>query len=156
MSLPRIATPCEKRVTCTLTDAIEAVVDEFSLCHDWDERYELLIEMGNELPGLPEELQVEENQVEGCMSTVWMVAEYHPGDPPAITIEADSDSLIVRGLIAVLLSVYSGRSPQEILGCDIHCLFERLELDKHLSTQRRNGLNAMIKRVHALAAAHAD
>jgi len=155
MSMSPLNVVCGKRATCSLVDTIDELIDEFGMMDDWDERYQLLLELGDEVPELADDLKTEQNRVEGCLSLVWMVAHVTDDEPPIITIMANSDSHIVRGLIAILLRIYSGRPPQDILDCDIHCLFERLELSKHLSATRRNGLYAMIERIRLLAAQNA-
>ena len=119
---------------------------------DWDERYDLIIDFGRELPGLPAEAQKQENIVTGCMSTVWLVTEVTDEETGAIEIQADSDSIIVKGLIVILIAHYSGKTAREILDSDAIVLFEKLGLNQHLSPQRRNGLYSMVKRLKELAA----
>lgn len=157
----RSATPshweCPRASSCTLAETVDQLIEEFEDFDAWEDRYQLIIELGDELPEMPSEAKTPANQVRGCQSTVWMVASAEPArdGPPVIEILADSDSQIVRGLIAILLRIYSGRPPAEILHCDIHCVFERLQLSKHLSGNRRNGLQAMIRRIQDLASQHA-
>lgn len=133
----------------------EELLETFDLLFDWEEKYEYLIELGKKLPPLPEPLRTEENRVHGCMSTVWMASEFDDADPPQIALQADSDSLIVRGLIAVLLGYYHDKNCQEILSSDPNELFGKLGFEQSLSANRRNGLASMIQRVKsdALAAA---
>jgi len=128
---------------------LESIIDEFEQFEDWDERYEFLVELGREIPPLPEAAKVAENVVKGCMSTVWMSAERR--DDGTLAIHADSDSLIIKGLLVVLLAAYEGRTSEEALAFDAFALFERLGLSQHLSANRRNGLQAMIARVRQLA-----
>jgi cysteine desulfuration protein SufE len=132
--------------------AIDDLITEFDELDDWDERYDLLIDLGRQLPPLAIENQTDDNLVHGCMSTVWLAIRVV--DPIAKTIEisADSDSIIVKGLIVVLLSHYNGLSAGEILASDAIELFGRLGLNQHLSPQRRNGLYAMVKRLKQLVA----
>ncbi len=146
---------CQRRADCALGEAVQRLADEFAMLDDWEERYQFLIELGDELPEMPEQFKRPDFEVEGCMSTVWLVVHPSSDDPPVMTILADSDAAIVRGLIAVLLEILNGRTPEEILGCDLHCVFDRLDLREHLSVSRRNGLQAMINRVHVLAEQYA-
>lgn len=132
---------------------IEEVTEEFQELEDWDERYDLIIDLGRELPKLPEELQTQENLVHGCMSTVWLATRVEPTDEQKrIDILADSDSIIVKGLIVLLMSFYSGQPASEIVRKDAGEFFARLGLNQHLSPQRRNGLFSMVKRLKLLAA----
>lgn len=133
------------------TNSIDELIDTFDALGDWEAQCDYLIDLGFDLPDLPDEARTEANRVHGCQSNVWMVAEFKPGDPPVIDVAADSDAMIVRGLIAVLLTVYSGRTPREILETDIRSIFHRLGLDRHLSPARRNGLNGMVQRIRSIA-----
>ncbi|WP_437187740.1 SufE family protein [Planctomicrobium sp. SH668] len=136
-------------IDMTLNDLYE----EFEFLADWEERCDFLIDLGFELPKLPNEAKVEENRVHGCQSNVWLVAELNEGNSPA-TIEfvANSDAMIVNGLIAVLSLIYNGKTPAEILSTDVEKIFRKLELDRHLSSQRRNGLFGMVTRLRDIAA----
>ncbi len=129
------------------------LLETFDLLFDWEEKYEYLIELGKQLPSLDEEHRLESNRVHGCMSTVWLVSETDQSDPPHLKLQADSDSLIVRGLIAVLLGYYQDKDCQEILTTDPNELFSQLGFEQSLSANRRNGLAAMIQRVKADALA---
>ena len=129
---------------------IEELIEEFDDLGDWADQCELLIDIGRDLPDMPDELKTEETKVHGCQSNVWMVADVKP-DAPAIELTADSDAMIVRGLLTVILMVYSNRSPKEIVETDIRAIFSRLGLDRHLSTARKNGLAGMVKRVRGIA-----
>ena len=131
---------------------VEELIEEFSELEDWDERYDLIIDFGRELPALPTELQSENNIVKGCMSSVWMVTQVSEDETKTIQIQADSDSIIVKGLIVILLAHYSGKTANQILESDAIELFEKLGLNQHLSPQRRNGLYSMVKRLKQLAA----
>lgn len=137
----------------TLT--IEELLDEFQEFDHWEERYRYIIELGDELDEMSAGLKTEENRVQGCVSNVWLVMEVPSGDPPLVHFVADSDSQIVRGLVAILLMLCSGRSAKEIVAMDIESVYERLELRKHLSRSRSNGLHSMIKRIRALAERYA-
>ena len=127
----------------------DELLEEFSELTEWDERYEYIIDLGKQLPALPEELQIESNTVKGCMSTVWMVLGQDETASPEkkVRIQADSDSLIIKGLIVVLLSLFDGHTPKEIIEQDERQIFTDLGLDQNLSPQRRNGLFAMVQRI---------
>lgn len=129
----------------SISDAAESVVDEFSLFEDWMERYEYIVELGKNLPGLPEEMKTEQFRVKGCQSQVWFVADQRDG---RIYFDADSDAIIVRGLIALLLRVYSGRTPEEIISTPPD-FFDAVELGSHLSGNRANGLAAMVNHIQS-------
>ncbi len=136
--------------------SIDELLEEFEELLDWEEQCDFLIDLGFELPELPVELKVDENIVRGCQSLVWLVAE--PVDEDGvriIRIQADSDAMIVKGLIAVLLATYNRKTPQQILDTDIEGLFERMGLNQHLSSTRRNGLHGMVQRIRGFAAQHA-
>ncbi len=130
---------------------IDELCHQFEQMEDWDERYDYLIEMGQDLPDLPAALKRDEFKVQGCQSQVWLLAKPLPGEPPRVEITADSDSMIVRGIIAILLLCYSGKSADEILAFDIRALLNRLGFSRHLSPSRSNGLHAMVKRIRQIA-----
>ena len=132
----------------------EEILETFEDIPDWNERYDFLIDLGRELPKLPEELQSEENVVLGCMSTVWTSLDSEGGPDDVIAIQADSDSIIVKGLIVVLLSYYSNKSAADIVSSDVSDYLKQLGLNQHLSPQRRNGLFSMIKRLKELSASY--
>lgn len=131
--------------------AFEEVRETFELLPDWEERYRYVIELGRALPALRPEERSPANKVEGCVSQVWLVAEGEGGE--ALHFRADSDAHIVRGLLAILLKLYDGRTPEEILAVDARGLLGGLDLEGHLSPSRTNGLFAMVQRIRALAAA---
>ena len=133
----------------TIEEEKAAIIEEFSFFDDWVTRYEYIIELGRKLPGLDEALRLDSHLVPGCQSQVWFYADR---DGDLIRFRADSDAMIVRGLIALLLRVYSGRRPEEILATGPEFL-EKIELGSHLSGSRANGLHAMVKRIQAFAAA---
>ena len=135
--------------------AIDALVEDFEFLGDWEERYRYLIELGRKLPPLPDADHTEANKVRGCMSQVWMTHTLHAGPPVTLEFHGDSDAHIVKGLIALLLKVCSGRTPQQILDTDIGSLFTRLGLENHITMNRRNGFYAMVERIRQLAAQHA-
>jgi cysteine desulfuration protein SufE len=127
----------------------EQIIEEFAQFGDWMERYEYLIEMGRELPPFDETHRRPDFLIEGCQSKVWLYPSFN-GE--VITFEADSDALITRGIVSLLVKVYSGRTPDEILGTDLYFI-DRIGLKENLSPTRSNGLLAMIKqmRLYALA-----
>lgn len=133
------------------TATLDELVEDFEFLDAWEDRYRYIIELGDELEQMPDSLKIEEHRVQGCVSNVWLVLDVEPGDPPRIRFTADSDSQIVRGLVSILLMLCSGRTAQEIEALDIESIFERLELGKHLSRSRSNGLHSMIKRIRRLA-----
>ena len=130
---------------------IDEIIETFEFFDDWEDRYRYLIELGRDLEGLDHSDKTEENRVQGCVSNVWLVTSVESGDPVRLEFRADSDAHIVRGLVAVLLAAYSGRSPEQILGVDIRSLFERLDLASHLSPSRSNGFFAMVERIKGTA-----
>jgi cysteine desulfuration protein SufE len=133
----------------------EELIDEFEFLDSMEERYGLIIDMGKELPPLPENFREDGNKVQGCQSQVWLVAQTTPEEPVRLQFQADSDSQIVKGLVAILVMLLSNKTPREILDFDLKGLFDRLELGKHLSPSRANGLNSMIRRIAELAVEHA-
>lgn len=133
----------------TIERARQEIVDEFAFFDDWVQRYEHIIDMGKALDGLPEGLKDDTHLVPGCQSRVWLHARLSDG---LVHFAADSDAVIVRGLIALLLRVYSGRTPDEIAATPAG-FFEVLELGSHLTGSRANGLRAMVDRIHAYARA---
>lgn len=130
----------------------QEIIDEFAFFDDWIQRYEYIIEMGKGLTGLTDDKKDDAHKVPGCQSQVWFHAKQKDG---LVHFEADSDAMIVRGLIAVLLRVYSDRTPDDIIGTPPE-FFEVLELGSHLSGSRANGLHAMVTRIHAYAKAFRD
>lgn len=136
------------------TATLEELLEEFADFEIWEERYGYIIDLGRELDDLPADKRTEEHRVQGCISNVWLVLETEPGNPPLIRFAADSDSQLVRGLVAILVSLCSGRSAAEILALDLESLFEKLDLRRHLSRSRSNGLHSMIKRIRTLAELH--
>lgn len=131
---------------------LDHLIETFDFLEDWTDRYRHLIELAGKLPPFPEEARVAENKVEGCMSQVWLTARQDGEDPCVLHFRADSDAQIVKGLIAVLLLLYSGLTREEIRSIDAVEVFARLGLDQHLSVGRRNGLESMVKRIRSLAA----
>ncbi len=137
------------------TTTIEELIDGFEMLDDWEERYAYIIDLGRRYTGLPEDAMVEDNKVAGCMSQVWLTATADEGTPPRLHFKGDSDAAIVKGLIAILMTVYSNRTPEEILQIDIDDIFTQLGLDEHLSSGRRNGFLSMVQRIKSIAKAKA-
>ena len=129
----------------------DEIIADFSLLTDWDDRYRYVIELGRALAPLGADAHNEVNKVQGCASQVWLATSVQPNGAagPVLTFEGDSDAHIVRGLIAILLIVYSGKPAREILDTDAVALFERLGLREHLTPQRSNGFRAMVERSKA-------
>ncbi len=125
--------------------ALEHLAEEFQLFDDWEERYRYIIDLGRTLEPLSEAEHADENKVRGCASQVWLVTE--PGPGGALHFRGDSDAHIVRGLIAILLKLYSDRSPEDILAVDAQGAYERLGLSGALTAQRSNGLFSMVERI---------
>lgn len=137
----------------TSTEQADELVETFAMFDEWEDRYRFLIDLGRELPAFPEAARADENKVHGCQSNVWLIADARAENGETkIEFLADSDAHIVRGLIAILRRIYSGRGADEILSFDIEALMHKLGLDQHLSTGRRNGLAGMVARIKALAA----
>ncbi len=134
---------------------IDEIIDNFSLLDEWDDRYRYLIELGRELPPLAPEAHTDANKVQGCASQVWLDTSVRPNGAagPILTFEGDSDAHIVRGLIAILFAMYSGRSAKDILSTDAIVLFEKMGLREHLTPQRSNGFRSMVERIRCDARA---
>ena len=133
-----------------LTDVQDSIIEEFSLFDDWMDKYNLLIDMGKDLPAIDPKYKVDSNLIRGCQSRVWLHQEYIDG---RIVFEAESDALIVKGLVALLLKIYSGRTPHEILSSEPRFIDE-IGLRQHLSPTRSNGLLAMVKQMKLYALAY--
>jgi cysteine desulfuration protein SufE len=136
--------------TETVADAQRSIVDSFRHLGDWTERYRHLIELGRRLPPFAETKRIEANRLHGCQAGVWLVADYRNGK---LDFEATSDSAIVAGLIALLLRVYSGRQPDQVLAIS-QAFIEEIGLAEHLSPHRANGLSLMIARIRMFATVH--
>lgn len=141
---------------------IDEIVDGFALLDQWEDRYRFVIELGRGLAPLAADMRTEANKVQGCASQVWLasrVVAAGNGNGPVLSFVGDSDAHIVRGLVAILLALYSERPASEILATDAIAVFERLGLKEHLTPQRSNGFRSMVERIRhdardALAAAH--
>ena len=133
----------------TINEAQDEVIEEFSDFNDWMDKYQLLIDLGNEQKPLDDKYKTESNLIDGCQSRVWLQADYEDGK---IYFTAESDALIVKGIIALLIRVLSGHTPQEILDTDLYFI-DRIGLKDHLSPTRSNGLLAMVKQIRMYALA---
>ena len=133
----------------TINELQDNVIEEFSDFDDWMDKYALLIDLGNSLPPLEEKYKTERNLIEGCQSRVWLQADYVDGK---ILFKGESDAVIVKGIVSLLISILSDHTPQEILDADLYFI-EKIGLKEHLSPTRSNGLVAMVKqmRMYALA-----
>jgi cysteine desulfuration protein SufE len=133
---------------------IDEIRDNFALLEEWDDRYRYVIELGRTLEPMPEAEHSAENKVQGCVSQVWLSKKLdRSGTEPMLKYLGDSDAHIVRGLIAILLTLYSGRTPQEILSSDAAGVFDEFGFRDHLTPQRSNGLRAMVERIRSDARA---
>ena len=134
--------------------AFRDIEENLSFLDDWEDRYRYIIELGQALPSLGPEERTAENKVHGCVSQVWLVSDEKPGaGGPLLSYRGESDAMIVRGLVAILIALYSGRSAKDIADTDAIALFDRIGLREHLSTQRSNGLVAMVNRIRSEAKA---
>lgn len=134
----------------TINEAQDEVIEEFSDFSDWMDKYQLLIDLGNEQEPLDNKYKTETNLIDGCQSRVWLQADYVDGK---IIFTAESDALIVKGIIALLIRVLSGHTPQEILAADLYFI-DKIGLKEHLSPTRSNGLLAMVKQIRMYALAY--
>lgn len=137
-------------MSMTINQQQDSIIEEFSALDDWMDKYQLLIDIGNEQPPLNPMYKTEQNLIDGCQSRVWLHSEMADG---LIQFQAESDALIVRGIIALLLRVVSGHTPQQILDSDFYFI-DRIGLHEHLSPTRSNGLLAMVKRIKSTAMAY--
>lgn len=133
----------------TINEVQDEIIEEFSGFDDWMDKYQLLIDMGSGQEPLPEEYKTEQNLIDGCQSRVWLQADYREG---RVVFRAESDALIVKGLVDLLVRVLSGHTPQEILDADLYFI-DRIGLKEHLSPTRSNGLVAMLKQMKMYALA---
>lgn len=134
--------------------SLEDVLDGFEFLDDWEDRYAFIIDMGKQLPEFPEESRTENNYVHGCQSQVWLISHYDETSGKLYLL-IDSDAMIVRGLAAMIIIALNGKSPRDLLATDIDELFERLDLFRHISPTRGNGLRAMVGKIRDIAAAEA-
>ena len=139
----------------TINEIQDEIIEEFEGFDDWMDKYQMLIDLGNDLEQLPEQYKTEQNLIDGCQSRVWVQCDLVPaaeGDAPVMHLQADSDALIVKGIVALLLRVLNDHTPQEILDADLYFI-ERIGLREHLSPTRSNGLLAMVRQIRAYAIA---
>jgi cysteine desulfuration protein SufE len=134
--------------------SIDEIVANFDLLDDWEDRYRYVIELGKALPPLPESDRTPGNKVRGCASQVWLSThlERRAGDA-RLAFRGDSDALIVRGLVAIVIALFDGKSPERILATDAEEIFKRLDLRAHITAQRSNGLHALVERIRSDAEA---
>ncbi len=130
---------------------LEDVLDGFEFLDDWEERYAFIIDLGKQLPSFPDEARTEENYVHGCQSQVWLIHHYDE-ESGKLFLLIDSDAMIVRGLAAIILVALNGKAPRDLLATDIDELFEQLDLFRHISPTRGNGLRAMVGKIRDTAA----
>ena len=133
----------------TIDTDIDEIVENFSFLDDWEDRYGYLIELGKALKPLDEAEMNETTKVNGCVSQVWLV---HEKSGETLTFRGGSDAHIVRGLVAITLTLYSGKTPEEVQATDVEAVFADIGLNEHLTPQRANGLRAMVERIRAMAA----
>jgi cysteine desulfuration protein SufE len=130
--------------------SVDQVVADFELLDDWEDRYRYVIELGRELAPLPEAERTEANKVRGCASQVWLSTHETSRDGRlGLVFRGDSDALIVKGLVAIVIALFDGKTPDEIQAIDAEALFSKLDLRSHLTTQRSNGLRALVDRIKA-------
>ena len=133
----------------TINTLQDGIIEEFNDFDDWMDKYQLLIDLGSEQPSLPEEYKNDQNLIDGCQSRVWLQADYRDG---IVYFQAESDALIVKGIVSLLVKVLNGHSPQDIIDADLYFI-ERIGLKEHLSPTRSNGLVAMLKQMKMYALA---
>lgn len=126
----------------------EEIIEDLAFFDDWEQRYQYIIDLGKSIPGLPEEKRTPDRLVKGCQSSVWLIESYDNG---RITFEVDSDAVIVQGLLALVLAAYNNKSPKDILAFDIDGYFKALDLERHISPTRGNGLRAIVAKIQELA-----
>ncbi len=133
--------------------SIDEILENFALLDEWDDRYRYIIELGRTLPPFPESARDEAHKVQGCASQVWLDTRIEPDGVggPVLTFAGDSDAHIVRGLIAILFALYSGRTARDILATDAFAVLDKLGLREHLTPQRSNGLRSMVERIRSEA-----
>jgi len=135
--------------TKTIQEVENEIVEEFGLFDSWDDKYEYIIDLGKKLPPLPDQYKIDENKVRGCQSTVWLVADYKDGK---VYFNAESDAMIVKGLISLLIRVLSQRTPDEIIEAPLNFI-QQIGMTTHLAQTRSNGLRAMVKQMKNYALA---
>lgn len=134
----------------TIDEIQDEIIREFEISDDWMDKYQMIIDLGNQLPPLDEKLKTDDNLIDGCQSRVWVYASIEDG---LLHFQADSDAIITKGLIALLIRTLSGHTPREILDSDLHFI-DAIGLTQHLSLTRSNGLLAMVKQIKTYALAY--
>ena len=134
----------------TINEIQDEIIEEFSYLDDWMDKYQLIIEMGNDLPGFPERDKTPDHIIEGCQSRVWITGEEQPDK--TVKIAADSDAIIVKGIIAMLVKVLDGQKAEDIAGADLYFI-DKVGLGEHLSPTRSGGVRAMVRHLKLLASA---
>jgi len=132
-----------------MTTDISEILETFDFLDDWEDRYKYLIDLGRELPELSSDERIDANKVRGCVSQVWLITNVKAGadGKSVLTFKGDSDALIVQGLVAIVTTLFNGKTAQEILDTDVESLFAKLGLQDHLTPQRSNGLRSMVGRI---------
>ena len=130
--------------------SLEEIIDEFDFLNDSEAQIEYLIDLGLDLPAIDQSLKTEQFLVHGCQSNVWLDVEFI-GNPALMLIKAESDAMIVNGLVALLMAIFNGKTAEEAVEINVREIFDRLGLDRHLSPQRKNGLNGMVQRIKVAA-----
>ncbi|SFK56549.1 cysteine desulfuration protein SufE [Mesorhizobium albiziae] len=131
----------------SMATTITEIFDDFAFLDEWEDRYRYVIELGQALPPFPEAARTDVYKVPGCVSQVWLTTNLEAGPDPIVTFAGDSDAHIVKGLVAIMLALFSGRRASEIVGLDAEATLRKLGLDEHLTPQRANGLRSMVKRI---------
>jgi cysteine desulfuration protein SufE len=134
-----------------MATTLDTIRDDFALLDDWEDRYRYIIELGREMGPLDDAEKTASRKVEGCASQVWLVTEDDPALPNAMRFRGDSDAHIVRGLVAIITTAFTGKTPEAIIGLDAEALLASLGLNEHLSQQRANGLRSMVARIKSEA-----
>jgi cysteine desulfuration protein SufE len=137
----------------TMTSTIDSIRQDFAFLDEWEERYRYIIDLGAELAPYPEEFRDDAHKVPGCVSQVWLHVESGPGEDPMLDFQGDSDAHIVRGLVAIVLALFSGKRASEIVDIDAEDTLRALGLAEHLTPQRANGLRSMVRRIRQTAEA---
>lgn len=129
---------------------IEDVLDSFEFLDDWEERYSYIIDLGKSLPAFPDSEKIEKNYVHGCQSQVWLIHTIDP-ETQQIHLLIESDAIIVKGLAAVVLTILNAKTPQQIVDCDVEAIFDKMDLIRHISPTRGNGLRSMLEMIKTIA-----
>ena len=130
-----------------MAQTIQAIRDDFAFLDEWEDRYRYVIDLGEALPPFPDVARTEKFKVPGCVSQVWLTTDIGEGPDPIVEFQGDSDAHIVRGLVAIMLALFSGQRASRIVGTDAEAVLRDLGLDEHLTPQRANGLRSMVKRI---------